>query len=121
MRGEPFTTTPQRGFYATRLVKGGIEVPAMVWHGQPVIAGERQDRRPRWCIAIDGRSDRFDKEQQCRVPLDALDHWPLQRRITASEYAFQRRRTKWAQLHQPDHPAANPYQRVDLNTLPPRF
>lgn len=120
-RGEPFTTTPEPGFYATRLVRGGIEVGCMIWFGLPVIDGERQDRAPRWCIAIDGRSDRLDKEQQARVPLDALDHWPLQRRISASEFAFMRRRARWAREHAPDHPAANPYQRIDLGALAPRF
>lgn len=118
---EVFTTSPSAGFYATRLVRGGIEVPAMVWHGCPVIDGERQDRSTRWCIALDGKSCRFDKEQQCRVPLDALDHWPLRRRITAREYAFLRRRTRWAHEHAPEHPAANPYAPIDLNALPPRF
>ena len=117
---EPFTTSPQRGFYATRLVKGGIEVPCMIWHGQPVIEGERQDRQPRWCLAIDGKSDRLDKEQQARVPLDALDHWPLQRRISHHEYAFLRRRTKWARRHAPDHPAAQPIHSASISVALPR-
>lgn len=112
---------PVAGFYATRLVKGGIEVPCMIWFGTPVIDGERQDRAPRWCIAVDGKSDRFDREQQCRVPLDVFDYWPLRRRIAASEYAFQRRRTAWAERYAPDHPAANPRERIDLRALPPRF
>lgn len=117
----PFTTTPQPGFYATRLIKGGIEVPCMVWFGQPVIEGQRQERAARWCIAIDGRSDWRDREQQCYVPLDALDYWPLARRISAREYAFMRRRARWAREFQPEHPAANPYTRIELGALPPRF
>lgn len=117
----PFTTQAEAGFYATRLARGGIEVACMVWFGAPVIDGERQDRAPRWCIAIDGRADRLDKEQQARVPLDAHDYWPLNRRISHSEYAFLRRRARWAREHAPDHPAANPYTRIDLGALPPRF
>lgn len=113
--------TPVAGFYTTRLVRGAIDVPCMVWFGQPVIDGERQDRSPRWCIAIDGRSDRFDKEQQCRIPLEAADRWPLGKRITAREYAFLTRRAKWARDHAPEHPAANPRQPIDLGALPPRF
>lgn len=113
--------TPVAGFYARRLVRKGIEVPAMVWFGQPVIEGERQDRSPRWCIAIDGASDRFDKEQGCRVPLDAHDFWPLGKRVSHTEYAFLRRRARWAREHAPDHPAANPRKPVDLGALPPRF
>ena len=122
MSRAPFTTEPERGFYATRLVRGGIEVPVMVWFGPPVIEGERQDRSPRWCIAIDGKSWRREKEDhECLVPLDAYDYWPPGRRITASEYAFLRRRAKWAREHAPEHPAARPYRPVDLAALPPRF
>ena len=114
---------PERGFYAMRLVKGAIAVPVMIWHGAPVIEGERQDRSPRWCAAINGRSCRFDKEQGCRVPLDVYEAWPncSGRRIRAREYAFMRRRTRWAQRHAPTHPAATPYERIDLRQLPPRF
>jgi hypothetical protein len=118
---EPFSTSPAPGFYATKFVRGGIDVPVMVWFGAPIIKGERQDRSPRWCIAIDGRSCRIDQEQQCRVPLDALDYWPLKRRITAVEYIFMRRRARWAREHQPDHPAANPFKPIDLDTMAPRF
>jgi len=114
---------PLPGFYAMRLVKGGIEVPIMIWHGCPVIEGERQDRCPRWCVAIDGKSCRLDKDQQCRVPLDVFDAWPAcsGHRIQAREYAFLRRRTKWARAYAPSHPAANPRERIDLRALPPRF
>ena len=115
---------PERGFYAMRLAKNGIEVAVMIWHGAPVIEGERQDRSPRWCVAIDGRSCHFDKEQGCRVPMDVFETaWPYcsGHRITASEYAFMRRRTRWAHRHAPTHPAATPYVRIDLRSMPPRF
>lgn len=97
----------------------------MLWHGQPVIDGERQDRAPRWCCAINGRSDRFERDEdtgyRCRVPLDADETWPYCRRIGAREYAFMRRRAKWAREHAPDHPAANPHDPIDLRALAPRF
>ena len=114
---------PVSGFYTMRLAKGGIAVPVMIWHGTPVIEGERQDRSPRWCVAIDGASCRFDRDEQCRVPLDVFDAWPFcsGHRIRAREYAFLRRRTKWAHAYAPDHPAANPRERIDLRSLPPRF
>ena len=114
---------PERGFYTLRLVKGGIAVPVMIWYGAPVIEGERQDRSLRWCVAIDGKSCRFDKDEQCRVPLDVFGAWPYcsGRSITAREYAFLRRRTKWAHSYAPTHPAAQPYEPIDLRVLPPRF
>ena len=114
---------PEPGFYAMRLIKGGIEVAVLIWHGAPVIEGERQDRSPRWCVAIDGASCRFDKEQQCRVPLDVFEAWPAcsGRRIAGREYAFLRRRATWARKHASHHPAANPRAPIDLRALPPRF
>jgi hypothetical protein len=114
---------PERGFYAMRLAKNGIEVAVMIWHGAPVVDGERQDRSTRWCVAIDGRSCRYDEEQQCRIPRDVFDAWPYcaKKRITAIEYAFLRRRAKWAREYAPEHPAANPREAIDLRALPPRF
>jgi hypothetical protein len=117
--------TPVAGFYATRLVRNGIEVAVRVWHGLPVIDGDVQDRSPRWCVEIDGEADRWDEEAQCRVPLDLFDDdlWPrvAQRAIDADEYAFIMRRAIWARAHAPHHPAANPRRPIDLRTLPPQF
>ena len=71
---------PREGYYRARLINNGLWVAVRFWFGQPVIDGEAQDRSPRWCVEVNGRTDRFDKEAQHRVPLDAFDVWPWCRR-----------------------------------------
>lgn len=123
------TDQPVAGFYATRLVRGGIEVPVRIWHGAPIIDGEEQERSPRWCVEVDGRTTKTERDPatgyEARVPLDPLlDHvWPFcaRRPIAESEFAFMTRRAAWAREHQPDHPAATPREPVDVRALPPIF
>lgn len=107
---------PRRGFYGARLINGGIAVGVMIWHGCPVIAGERQDRSPRWCIAVNGRT--IDKNGEL---LDVYERWPFVcgEPISHREFAFRKRRHLWARKHKPEHPAANPYQPINLRQLPP--
>jgi len=123
----PITDTPQRGFYKMSLVRGGIEVPVMIWWGRPIIDGETQDRAPRWCVAINVFSDRIDRSDSglrwWRAPIDVELAWPscAKHPISHHEYAFLRRRTRWAVEHMPDHPAANPYKPMNVAKLPAAF
>jgi hypothetical protein len=121
-RGEAIQVgVPREGFYKVRLVNSGMWVAVRIWYGQPIIDAETQDRSPRWCAEVDGRTDRFDKEAQHRVPLDALEVWPFAagHPITRNEYGFLRKRAAWAREHAPEHPAANPHQPINLRRLPP--
>jgi hypothetical protein len=112
---------PVEGYYKTRLVNSGMWVAVRIWFGSPIIDGEVQDRSPRWCVEVDGRTDRFDKEAQHRVPLDALEVWPwcAGHPISRNEYGFLRKRAAWARNHAPEHPAATPHKRIDLRALKP--
>lgn len=112
---------PVAGFYRTRLINSGMWVAVRFWYGAPIIDGEEQDRSPRWCVEVDGRTDRFDKEAQHRVPLDALDVWPWAagHPIKRREYDFLLKRAAWAREHAPEHPAATPREAIDLRKLPP--
>lgn len=112
---------PRTGFYKTRLINSGLWVAVRFWYGQPVIDGEVQDRFERWCVEVNGRTDRFDKEAGHRVPLDALDVWPWAagHPITMAEYYFLLRRKDWAEKHAPEHPAANPREPINLRKLKP--
>lgn len=107
---------PRAGFYEGRLINGAIRVGVMIWHGYPVIAGERQDRAPRWCIAVNGRTT--DKHGEL---LDVFERWPFVagKPISHREYAFRKRRQRWARDHAPEHPAANPYEPINLGKLKP--
>ena len=112
---------PVAGHYRTRLINGALWVPVRFWYGQPIIDGEVQDRFERWCVEVNGRTDRFDKEAGHRVPLDALDVWPFAagHPITEREYHFMLKRKGWAEEHAPEHPAAQPFERIDLRKLKP--
>lgn len=106
-----------------KLVRNGVRVPVRIWFGAPVVDGEELDRSPRWCVEIDGRTDRTEKDAdgyRCRVPLDVLDAWPYCARepITAAEYAYLVAHAAWARDHAPDHPKAEPRKPVDFNTIP---
>src|SRR4029077_16203465 len=48
---------PVEGFYKTRRTNSGMWVAVRIWFGSPVIGGETQDRSPRWCVEVDGRTD----------------------------------------------------------------
>jgi hypothetical protein len=98
-------------------------VAVRFWYGAPIIDGEEQDRSPRWCVEVDGKTCRFDKEAGHRVPLDALDVWPWAagQPISEKEYRFMLRRAAWAREHAPEHPAATPHEPVNVTKLKPLF
>jgi hypothetical protein len=120
---------PEAGFYATRLVRNGIEVPVRIWFGRPVIDGEEQDRCPRWCVEVDGATTKTERDAEtgyeARVPLDPIldDVWPFcaRHRIDEAEFAHMTRRAAWAREFAPTHPAARPREPIDMRQLPPVF
>jgi hypothetical protein len=121
--------TPRAGYYRTRLIRGGIMVPVEIWFGRPIIDGEVQDRSPRWCCMVDGRTDREDFDDDGnylgRVPLDPIldDVWThcCDEPISYHEYEFLTRRRRWAKDNDPEHPAANPHEPIDVRKLKPAF
>jgi hypothetical protein len=112
---------PVAGYYRVRKINGGMWVAVRIWFGAPIIDGEEQDRSHRWCVEVDGKTCRFDREAGHRVPLDAHDVWPFAARhpITRGEYGFLRKRAAWARDHAPEHPAAKPHEPIDLRKLKP--
>jgi hypothetical protein len=123
----PVTDTPQAGLYKTRLVRGGPVVAVRIWHGLPLIDGEAQDRAPQWCVEIDGRTERIERDDdagyRCSVPLDPMSVWPrcAAHVIDDAEYQFLLRRRAWAHEHAPDHPLTRPRRPVDMRALKPAF
>jgi hypothetical protein len=122
-------TTPVSGFYRRRETKGGPWVPVEIYFGVPMIDGELQDRSPRWCAVVDGRTDREDYDQDGnylgRVPLDPIldDVWThcCGNPIDRTDYEVMTRRRVWAKEHDPEHPAANPRQKIDLLKMKPQW
>lgn len=113
---------PTAGTYQTKLVAGGPFVPVRIWFGAPIVDGEALDRSPRWCVAIDGATDRLEQDKEsgyrCRVPLDPLAVWPHCARypISAANYEYMVAHSAWAK-DVPDHPKAKPRKRVDFLTM----
>lgn len=128
MRPDALTSDePVAGFYTIRLMRGGIMVPVRLYFGQPVIDGERQDRPARWCAIVNGTSARnfygVTGLLIGRVPHDVERVWPWCARnpISRDEYRFLLRRAAWARQHAPDHPAARPWETIDIRALKPAF
>lgn len=125
MTDVPRIDQPRAGTYSMKLAKGALQVAVRIWHGQPIIDGEVQDRSLRWCAEVDGETDRplynDDGLVVGREPIDAAEVWErcCGRPISEHEYRFLLRRKAWAVEHAPDHPAANPYKPIDLRTLEP--
>lgn len=111
---------PVAGYYATTLVRGGPRVAVRIWFGLPVIDGEEQDRAPGWHVEIDGRTDRWERDDtgyRCRVPLEAERAWPFcaKDQVTEAEYRYLIEHAAWIREHQPDHPKAHPRKPIDFN------
>jgi len=109
---------PKPGFYKLKLVRGGVYVPVRIWHGPPVVDGEPQDRSPRWCVAIDGRTT-DDKGEL----FDIERAWPFcaKEPIDGITYHYMVAYAQWARAHNIAHPKAQPRRAVDFNTLKVRF
>lgn len=120
---------PVAGYYSTRLVRGGLRVGVRIWFGQPIIDGELQDRSPRWCCEVDGRTCRADYDDDGnylgRVPLDPIldDVWShcCDTPISEREFRFLARRREWAHEFDDTHPAANPRRPIDVRALKPAW
>ena len=118
---------PQEGYFTTRLVRGGPLVTVRIWHGNAIIDGEEQDRGVDWRVEIDGKTDRWEKDEntgyRCRVALPVDRAWPycLGNRIDKATYDYMRAHADWARTNAPNHPNANPRQAVDLSKTAPIF
>lgn len=123
----PAIWPPIAGTYAITLVRNGPLVPVRLWFGVPIIDGEEQDRSPRWCAEIDGKTDTVVKDPdtgaRCTVPIDIDRAWPYcaKRPVSDADYRFYLARGEWAREHSPDHFAAKPRERMDLGSLPGIF
>jgi hypothetical protein len=99
-------------------------VPVKIWFGAAVIDGEEQDRSHAWRVAIDGRTDRIERDDtgyRCRVALEVDAVWPHCARepISEAEYSYLVAHSSWAREHRPQHPKAKPRAAVDFHTYLP--
>ena len=110
----PFMDVPVAGFYQRKLVKRGIFVPVKIWYGPPVDPENADlvlDRSPRWQGMVDGKL--WTGEIQ--------DLWIscAKHPITKAEYNYLIARSRYARRWDPDHPAANPREPIDMMKAAP--
>lgn len=92
--------SPRISFWMTRMVRGGIEVPACIAfepdaNGNPVLVARL-------------RGDVVDTDEI----------WLRRgREITKDEYEYQLALAAWADDHEPDSPRANPTKPINLNSM----
>jgi hypothetical protein len=96
---------PEPGFYKRRLVKGGPWVGVRFY----------RDGEGGLGVEVNGRTCRADG-----TPLDPHEEWPLCRPSTEADVAHFARVRDWAIRHGVAHPSANPYEPIDLPSMPPR-
>src|SRR5262245_42898949 len=105
-------TEPRAGFYRLKLTAGAIAVPVRIFFAPPIVERRKLDRGARWQCVVNGRlSD------------DITRVWPFcsGAPISKREYRYLIRRVAWAERWAPHHPAARPYEPIDLNTVSPRW
>lgn len=97
------TDEPTAGFYAMRMVAGGVLGGIEIWHGPPrdPVTGEIMDRSWRWQATFNGEY----------IDLDWV--WPIcaKRPIDRKEYDRLVNQFRWAVQNAPDSAYANPYRK----------
>jgi len=100
---------PEAGHYLIRLIRGGVRVPAQIIF---------EDGK--WSATIGGvlqGEPHADPVHAAKV----LSIWWYGERIDKTEHDFQVSVIEHVKKHQPDHPAANPRQPIDLTKMKPLF
>lgn len=100
---------PQPGLFKLRLVRGG-----------PWVAAEIEcDALGAWTATID--AERRDGHPDPAQAADVFRIWHYGTQVDASEHAFLVERARWARIHSPDAPEANPTRAIRVGSLPPAF
>lgn len=107
---------PRIGFYLTRMVKDGPQLPCRIFRPCPI---EMHDDVPwQW---VDRWPPVLAERAGLEVPITAI--WPTCARwpIDAAEFAYRMSVVDWAETHAPWSPEARPREAVDLNRMEPIF
>lgn len=114
------TSRPQPGYFAVRLVRGGVEVAAQILYGpsRDPVTNQPLDRSWHYSVTLDGVPDADPRPE----PNDLVTMvWIYGRRIERAEYEFLLADRAWARRHRPDSPEAKPREAVDFTTMPLPF
>lgn len=104
----PVPPEPQCGYYQTRLVSGGPWVPARIWRDpeKDFITGQETGMDLLQCLV--GTS-----------PKDPVHEWERLARypIKQDHYEYMRETVRWARVHAPHEPEADPTKPIDWNKV----
>ena len=109
-----YRNKPEPGYWLMKLGKGTVESPCSIQLEQtthePGNPENVMDRSPFLVARINGE------------PVDIELVWERSgRAITKAEYLYHIADAEWLRQHQPDHPKANPTQKVDFLKVPLPF
>ena len=110
---------PVAGLYHTTLVKGGPSVALRIYFGNPIVADEEQDRGPRWCVEVNGKTTKLRDGVTELLDVERFWPWCARNKIDAAEYNYLLAKGAHATKWLPDSPAANPQNAVDFNKMKP--
>lgn len=100
---------PTPGLFKLRLVRGGPWVAASI----------DQDAEGRWSATIAGIQSAAHPDPGMADGVFRI--WHYGHVITASEHDYLLERARWAAIHAPDSPEANPERPIHVGSLPPTF
>lgn len=102
---------PEAGHFKLRMVRGG-----------PWVAAEIEcDAQGVWSATIDGERQSGGAHTDPALAEGVFRIWHYGHAIDASEHAYLVERARWARIHAPDSPEANPTLPIRVGSLPPAF
>jgi hypothetical protein len=99
--------TPKPGFYLLRVVRGGPWVGASISF----------DADAGWSVMLDGETQGPSLDPWSLPNMERV-HWGG-RESTEAEVVYRIGLKRWAEIHKPDHHAANPRKAISLDDLIP--
>lgn len=108
---------PRPGFFLVRKVRRGPLVPARIWRPcHCTINGEDEHAWRDTCDRYPGLSAEIDG-----FPVEIDQVWHYGKEVDEQEFNYRTEATAWDKRNDPDAPAANPDQPIDLMTVKPPF
>ena len=114
---------PRPGYFALKLARRAVLVPAIIWQPCPLILPDQLDALApgpeQWCCPTE-RS----RPLRARIgedEADPIEVWTRGSDIDAREYVWRLGLREWAMVYAPTQPEANPRKPVDLAAQPSLF
>ena len=106
---------PEPGYFLMRLVRGGPQVPARICRILP----STDHPEGLWWAEVNGETYASHADPSSAPMVFRI--WHGAEFSTAEEYQYRLKLKRWAETHQPDHPAAKPRAKIDRLKTPTIF